>query len=323
MMNVKTLEHYQKSQSQSLKGRDVLRIDEFSGEELSYLLQSAIQLKQMHKNGHLYQPLKGKTLGMIFDKASTRTRVSFEVGMYQLGGLGMFMSGKELQIGRGEPISDTAKVLSRYLDAIMIRTYSHADVELLAEHATIPIINGLTDRFHPCQALADLLTILEHKGKLQGIKLAYLGDGNNVAASLVLAAATLGVEVRVATPKGYELEDEVAEKTKQLAAKSGANVILTTDPAEAAAGADVLYTDVWTSMGFEAENEIRLKAFADYQINEQIAKLADPNYLFMHCLPAHRGEEVTAGVIDGPNSVIFDQAENRMHAQKAILAAVI
>ncbi|MGO0063577.1 ornithine carbamoyltransferase [Brevibacillus fluminis] len=323
MMNVKILEHYQKLQSQSLKGKDVLRVDEFTGEELSYLLQSALQLKEMQKNGHLYQPLKGKTLGMIFDKASTRTRVSFEVGMYQLGGLAMFMSGKELQLGRGEPISDTAKVLSRYVDAIMIRTYSHADVELLAEHASIPIINGLTDRFHPCQALADMLTILEHKGKLEGVKMAYLGDGNNVAASLVLAAAALGVEVRVATPKGYELEAEVAEQTKLLAAKSGAKVILTNDPQEASSGADVLYTDVWTSMGFEAENEIRLKAFADYQVNEQIAKLADPDHLFMHCLPAHRGEEVTAGVIDGPNSVVFDQAENRLHAQKAILAAVM
>ncbi len=323
MAPAKILEHYQNMQSLNFKGRDVLRIDEFNKQELVYLLNSAIQLKQMQKSGLIFEPLKGKTLGMIFDKASTRTRVSFEVGMYQLGGMAMFMSGKELQLGRGEPISDTAKVLSRYLDAIMIRTFSHSYVEELAEHASIPIINGLTDRFHPCQALADMQTILEHKGTLEGVKLAYIGDGNNVATSLVLAAITLGVDVRLGTPVGYEMEQEVVDKAKQLAELSGATLLITNDPQAAVKDADVIYTDVWTSMGFEAENEVRLQAFADYQVNEELISLADPEYLFMHCLPAHRGEEVTAGVIDGEHSVIIDQAENRLHAQKAILAAVV
>ncbi|WP_432775351.1 ornithine carbamoyltransferase [Brevibacillus gelatini] len=323
MQPVKILEHFQNLPLQKHKGKDFLRVDEFNGDELMELLHLAAHIKQLQKLGQPFQPLQGKTLGMIFDKASTRTRVSFEVGMHQLGGLGMFMSGKELQLGRGEPISDTAKVLSRYVDAIMIRTFSHSYVEELAEHASIPIINGLTDLYHPCQALADMLTIWEHKGKLKGVKLAYVGDGNNVANSLVLAAALLGLEVRVATPAGYEMDAAIVAKAAEYAKQSGGKMMVTHDPKEAVAGADAVYTDVWTSMGFEAENEVRMKAFAGYQVNEDLVAEADRDYLFLHCLPAHRGEEVTAGVIDGSRSVIFDQAENRLHAQKAILAALV
>lgn len=323
MQPVKILEHLPNLPLSKHKGKDLLRIDEFNGEELMELLQLAAHIKQLQKHGQPFQPLQGKTLGMIFDKASTRTRVSFEVGMYQLGGMGMFLSGKELQLGRGEPISDTAKVLSRYVDAVMIRTFSHEYVEELAHHASIPIINGLTDLYHPCQALADMLTIWEHKGRLQGVKLAYIGDGNNVANSLVLSAVLLGLDMRVATPVGYEMDNAIVQKAKEYAAASGGKLLLTHDVVEAVAGADAVYTDVWTSMGFEAENEVRLKAFADYQVNEKLVAHADQDYLFLHCLPAHRGEEVTAGVIDGPRSFIFDQAENRLHAQKAILAALV
>jgi ornithine carbamoyltransferase len=323
MQPAKILERFPNTQLAAFKGRDLLRIDEFTSEELAYLLDLAAHIKSLHKSGKSYQPLAGKTLGMIFDKSSTRTRVSFEVGMYQLGGMSMFLSGKELQLGRGEPISDTAKVMSRYVDAIMIRTFAHSNVEELAYHADIPIINGLTDQFHPCQALADMLTIQEHKGKLKGIKLAYVGDGNNVANSLVLAAALLGMDVRVATPEGYEMDQQIVQTANAYAAQTGAQLLVTNDPIKAVQDADVIYTDVWTSMGFEAENEQRLKAFAAYQVNEQLVSHASPSYLFMHCLPAHRGEEVSSGVIDGPNSVVFDQAENRLHAQKAVLTALL
>lgn len=323
METVKTLAHYPSVQPFEWKGKDFLRGDEFSRQELEHLLQLAIQLKQMQKEGKAYQPLKGKTLGMIFDKASTRTRVSFEVGIYQLGGMGMYLNGKELQLGRGEPISDTAKVMSRYVDGIMIRTHAHSIVEELAAHASIPIINGLTDLFHPCQALADLQTILEHKGKLQGVKVAYIGDGNNVAHSLVLAAAKLGVDIRVATPAGYEMNETILRLTQKIADEHGSKMLATTDPELAVYGADIVYTDVWTSMGFEEENEVRLKEFAAYQVNSKLTRLASTDYSFMHCLPAHRGEEVTADVIDGAHSVVFDQAENRLHAQKAIMATLL
>jgi len=323
MQPAKILEHFPNKPLDACKGRDLLRIDEFSSEELAGLLDLAARLKTLQKSGKPYQPLAGKTLGMIFDKASTRTRVSFEVGMYQLGGMSMFLSGKELQLGRGEPISDTAQVLSRYVDAIMIRTFSHADVEELAKHADIPIINGLTDQFHPCQALADMLTILEHKGKLKGVKLAYIGDGNNVANSLVLAAALLGMDVRVATPEGYEMDPKMVQTAHRYAAEAEGQLLVTHDPIGAVQDADVIYTDVWTSMGFEAENEQRLKAFAAYQVNEQLVSHASPSYLFMHCLPAKRGEEVSSSVMDGPHSVVFDQAENRLHVQKAVLATLL
>lgn len=323
MQSVKILDPFPNVQWANFKGKDLLRIDEFTGEELMQLLELAVHIKQLQKSGQPYQPLLGKTMGMIFDKASTRTRVSFEVGMHQLGGMAMFMSGKELQLGRGEPISDTAKVMSRYVDVIMIRTFSHAGVEELAEHATIPIINGLTDEFHPCQALADMLTIWEHKGKLKGIKLAYVGDGNNVANSLVLAAALLGLDVRIATPPGYEMNEEIVEQAKVYAQTSGGKLLVTHDPIEAVKDADVVYTDVWTSMGFEKENEQRLNDFAAYQVNDELVSHASPSYIFLHCLPAHREEEVSSSVIDGPHSVVFDQAENRLHAQKAVMAAVV
>lgn len=307
----------------SLKGRDFLGLSDFSPEEIRYLIDLAIELKRKQKNGEVYHPLKGKTLGMIFEKSSTRTRVSFEVGMYQLGGHALFLSKNDLQIGRGETISDTAQVMSRYLDGIMIRTYAHRTVVELARGATIPVINGLTDLSHPCQALADYQTILEHKGKLAGLKIAYIGDGNNMVHSLLMGAAKLGMHMSVATPEGYEPSQTVIEQTLSNASGTGASIHVCRDPREAIQDADVIYTDVWASMGFEAEQKEREAAFANYQVNEELAKHAKPDYLFLHCLPAHRGEEVSEGVIDGPNSIIFDQAENRLHAQKAIMAALM
>jgi ornithine carbamoyltransferase len=307
----------------NLKGRDFLGLVDYSPEEIRYLIQFAIELKQKQKSGEVYQPLKGKTLGMIFEKSSTRTRVSFEVGMYQLGGHALFLSRNDLQIGRGEPIWDTAQVMSRYLDGIMIRTFAHRTVIELARGATVPVINGLTDLSHPCQALADYQTVYEKKGRLEGLKVAYIGDGNNMAHSLMMGAAKLGMHISVATPEGYEPDAEVLQISKENAAQTGGSVLVTRDPKEAIADADVVYTDVWASMGFEAEQEERVKAFSSYQVNEELVKYAKKDYLFMHCLPAHRGEEVSEGVIDGPNSVIYDQAENRLHAQKAIMAAIM
>lgn len=307
----------------SLKGRDFLMLLDYTPEEIRYLIDLAIDLKKKQKAGEVYQPLKGKTLGMIFEKSSTRTRVSFEVGIYQLGGQGLFLSGNDLQIGRGEPILDTAQVLSRYLDGIMIRTFAHRNVVELARGATIPVINGLTDLSHPCQALADYQTILEHKGRLEGLKLAYIGDGNNVVHSLMMGAAKLGVDISIATPEGYEPDPDLVKQSIDNAKETGARIQLCRDPKEAIANADVVYSDVWASMGQEAEQKERELAFASYQVNEELAKYAKKDYLFMHCLPAHRGEEVSEGVIDGPNSIIFDQAENRLHAQKAIMAAIM
>ncbi|NIK70993.1 MULTISPECIES: ornithine carbamoyltransferase [unclassified Paenibacillus] len=307
----------------SLKGRDFLMLLDYTPEEIRYLIDLAIDLKKKQKAGEVYQPLKGKTLGMIFEKSSTRTRVSFEVGIYQLGGQGLFLSGNDLQIGRGEPILDTAQVLSRYLDGIMIRTFAHRNVVELARGATIPVINGLTDLSHPCQALADYQTILEHKGRLEGLKLAYIGDGNNVVHSLMMGAAKLGVDISIATPEGYEPDADLLKQSIDNAKETGARIHLCRDPKEAIADADVVYSDVWASMGQEAEQKERELAFANFQVNEALAKYAKKDYLFMHCLPAHRGEEVSEGVIDGPNSIIFDQAENRLHAQKAIMAAIM
>ncbi|MBS4006981.1 MAG: ornithine carbamoyltransferase [Clostridium sp.] len=307
----------------SMRGRDFLTVHDFSKDELGEILQFALQLKQEKKAGLEHLLLRGKTLGMIFQKASTRTRVSFEVGMYQLGGYALFLSAADLQIGRGEPVKDTARVLSRYLDGIMIRTFDHREVEELAAFADIPVINGLTDLLHPCQAMADLMTILEQKGKLAGLKLAYLGDGNNVAHSLLLACSKMGLNVAVASPKGYEVKAEIVAKAKESAAVSGAGITLTADPLEAAAGADILYTDVWASMGQEAEHQLRLKAFQRYQLNKEILKMAADDALVLHCLPAHRGEEISDEVIEGPQSLVFDQAENRLHVQKAIMAKLI
>ncbi|PYI51195.1 ornithine carbamoyltransferase [Paenibacillus flagellatus] len=307
----------------SLKGRDFLGLVDYAPEEIRYLIDLAIELKKKQKAGEPYQPLKGKTLGMIFEKSSTRTRVSFEVGMYQLGGHALFLSKNDLQIGRGETIWDTAQTMSRYLDGIMIRTYAHRTVIDLARGATVPVINGLTDRSHPCQALADYQTVLEKKGKLQGLKIAYIGDGNNMVHSLMMGAAKLGLHMAVASPEGYDPDPEVTANSRENASKTGGSLLLTRDPKEAIADADVVYTDVWASMGFEAEQAAREIAFQNYQVNEELTRYAKKDFLFMHCLPAHRGEEVSEGVIDGPNSIIFDQAENRLHAQKAVMAALM
>ncbi|MFE0559274.1 ornithine carbamoyltransferase [Paenibacillus sp. NPDC058910] len=307
----------------SLKGRDMIELDEYSTEEIQFLLDSAIEIKRKQKNGEVYQPLKGKTIGLIFEKSSTRTRVSFEAGMFQLGGHALFLSKNDIQLGRGEPISDTAQVMSRYLDGLMIRTFGHDNVVNLAKYASIPVINGLSDMAHPCQVLADLQTVLEHKGKLKGLKMAFIGDGNNMAHSLLIGGAKMGMHVAVASPKGYEADASIVKLSEEIAAQTGGKITITQDSIEAAKDADVIYTDVWASMGFEEEQAQREAAFADYQVNEELVKAAKPDYLFLHCLPAHRGEEVSEGVIDGANSVIFDQAENRLHAQKALMVALM
>ncbi|KOR76303.1 ornithine carbamoyltransferase [Paenibacillus solani] len=307
----------------SLKGRDMIELDEYSPEEIQFLLDSAIEIKRKQKNGEVYQPLKGKTIGLIFEKSSTRTRVSFESGMFQLGGHALFLSKNDIQLGRGEPISDTAQVMSRYLDGLMIRTFGHDNVVNLAKYASIPVINGLSDMAHPCQVLADLQTVLEHKGKLKGLKMAFIGDGNNMAHSLLIGGAKMGMHVAVASPKGYEADASIVKLSEEIVAQTGGKITITQDPIEAAKDADVIYTDVWASMGFEEEQAQREAAFADYQVNEELVKAAKPDYLFLHCLPAHRGEEVSEGVIDGANSVIFDQAENRLHAQKALMVALM
>lgn len=320
---MKLLEEVQLKLVSSLKGKDLLTLLDYTSEEVQDLLTLATQLKKITKEGRCPKLLEGKTLGMIFEKSSTRTRVSFEVGMQQLGGYGMYMNARDMQIGRGEPISDTGRVLSGYLDGIMIRANSHEMVKELAEHATIPVINGLTDIYHPCQALADLETIAENKGELKGLKIAYVGDGNNVAHSLVVAAAHVGMDVTVATPVGYECDAEVIAKAKAIAATNGSTVYVTNDPVLAVKNADAVYADVWTSMGQEEETEQRLKDFTGYQINDELVAHAKPDYMFLHCLPAHREEEVATSVIDGPNSYIYEQAENRLHAQKAVLVSLL
>lgn len=296
---------------------------DYTSQEVQDLISLATQLKKLTKEGKCPRLLEGKTLGMIFEKSSTRTRVSFEVGMQQLGGYGMYMNARDMQIGRGEPISDTGRVLSGYLDGIMIRANSHEMVKELAEHASIPVINGLTDIFHPCQALADLETIAENKGELKGLKVAYVGDGNNVAHSLVIACAHVGMDVAVATPVGYECDPAIIEKARDIALVNGSEILITTNPVEAVKDADAVYADVWTSMGQEEETQQRLKDFKDYQINDELVAHAKADYMFLHCLPAHREEEVTSSVIDGPNSYIYEQAENRLHAQKAVLVSLM
>ncbi len=307
----------------NLKGRHFLKLADFTKAELQYFIDFALQLKQEQKAGKTHHLLAGKTLAMIFEKASTRTRVSFETGMYQLGGHALFLSKDELQMGRGETIADTAKVLSRYVDGMMIRTFGHHIVEELAEHSSVPIINGLTDDFHPCQVLADLMTIYEKKGSFAGIKIAYVGDGNNMAHSLLIGCAIMGIDCYVATPKNYEVNQSIFALAKDKAKAENVKIEQTHDPIEAVKEADIIYTDVWTSMGFENETSERLQAFKDFQVNEKLAKHAKDDYLFFHCLPAHRGEEVAAEIIDGPHSVVFDEAENRLHVQKAILATLI
>ena len=320
---MKLLEEVQLKLVSSLKGKDLLTLLDYTSEEVQDLIYLATQLKTITKAGRCPRLLEGKTLGMIFEKHSTRTRISFEVGMNQLGGKAMFMHSRDMQIGRGEPISDTGHVLSGYLDAIMIRANSHEMVKELADHASIPVINGLTDLYHPCQALADLETIAENKGDLKGLKIAYVGDGNNVAHSLVVAAAHVGMDIVVATPAGYEPNEEIIAKAQKIAKENGSLVTVTHDAVAAVKNADAIYADVWTSMGQEEETAKRLVDFAGYQINDELVAHAKPDYMFLHCLPAHREEEVATSVIDGPNSYIFEQAENRLHAQKAVLASIL
>lgn len=307
----------------NLQGRDFLSLYDFQPAELNYLLDLAIELKEKQKSGEPHQLLAGKTLGMIFQKASTRTRVSFEVGIYQLGGQGLFLSSNDLQIGRGEPVCDTARVLSRYLDGIMIRTFSHQEVEELAQYASVPVINGLTDLLHPCQVLADLMTIRQYKGQLAGLKLAYIGDGNNMAHSLMFGGAKMGMHVTIASPSGYEPLSEIVVKAKDVAKETGGSIQVVNDPREAAKHADVVYTDVWASMGQEQEQELRAKAFAGFQVNRQLMELTNSEAMVLHCLPAHREEEITSEIFERYQQMIFDEAENRLHAQKAIMAAIM
>ncbi len=298
--------------------KHLLKMMDLSTEEITDILNLADQLKYELKHGIAHDHLKGKTLGMIFEKASTRTRVSFETGMYQLGGYPLFLSSGDMQIGRGEPVQDTARVLSRYLDGIMIRTFKQEEVEKLAEYGSIPIINGLTDYCHPCQVLADLLTVREYKNKLEGLKMCYIGDGNNMANSLIVGGLKGGMSVSVACPDGYH-----PDKTVMDFAKDYSGFKLVSDPKEAAADADVLFTDVWASMGQEDEREKRKIAFKGYQINDDVMSAAHSDAMVMHCLPAHREEEITAKVFEEHAQEIFDEAENRLHAQKAVMVKVM
>ncbi len=303
--------------------KDLISLHDLTAEEVQNLLKLGLKLKQELKNGIPHPILKGKTLGMIFSKSSTRTRVSFEVGMTQLGGYPLFLSANDIQLGRGESIHDTAKVLERFLDGIMIRTYAHSDVIELAEEASIPVINALTDLLHPCQVLADLMTVYEHKGKLEGLKFAYVGDGNNMAHSIMYGCAKAGLDCAIATPANYQCDAEVLENAKADFKAAGSELILTEDPFEAVKNADIVCTDTWVSMGQEAEKAERLKVFMPYQVNEKLFAEAKDDAIFMHCLPAYRGYEVTEDIIDGPQSVIFDEAENRLHAQKAVMATLM
>ena len=304
-----------------LKGKDMLSIHDLSVDEVQEILALAKELKAKQKAGVPHEILKGKTLGMIFEKSSTRTRVSFETGMYQLGGQALFLSNRDLQLGRGEPIRDTARVLSRYLDGIMIRTFGHDRVEELAKWADIPVINALTDLLHPCQVLTDLLTIEEYKGKnLKGLKMAYVGDGNNMTNSFLYGCAKVGMTFVAATPEDYRPDATVFKNALEDAKETGASLSLVTDPHEAVKDADIVVTDTWASMGQEAEHEARKKIFAPYQVNKELLKGADKRVIVMHCLPAYRGEEITEEVLEANADVIFDEAENRLHTQKAIMA---
>ncbi|MGB9812095.1 MAG: ornithine carbamoyltransferase [Thermovenabulum sp.] len=314
---------YKEKPVSGIKGKDLLGLSELSKDEILDILALTESVKKRGTDLN-YQPLKGKTLGMIFEKNSTRTRVSFEVAIWQLGGYGLFLNKNDLQLGRGETIEDTARVLSRYVDGIVIRAYFHEDVKKLAEYADVPVINGLTDFEHPCQALADLFTIYEKKKRLNGLKLAFIGDGNNnMATSLIFGCAKVGMDITVASPKGYQPKKEIVNIALRDSILNNSKIIVTEDVKEAAEDADVIYTDVWTSMGQESEAEERKKAFYGYQVNEKLLKMAKKDVIVMHCLPAHRGEEITDEVIDGPYSVVFDQAENRLHVQKAILISIM
>lgn len=298
--------------------RDLLTIGDLTREEIERLLKRALALKSGADASSC--PLIGKSVGLFFEKPSTRTRVSFEVGIYQLGGQSIYLNPKDIQLGRGETIADTAKVLSRYLNGIVLRTAAHSSIEEFAAHASVPVINGLSDRHHPCQALADLMTVLEKKGGLKGVKLAYIGDGNNVANSLIEAASLTGMDIAIACPEGYEPDPDVLDRARN---GSEGDVLVLRNPKEAAGRADVIYTDVWVSMGQEQEAPKKKAKFKEYQINEQLLQCAGKDVVVLHCLPAHRGEEITDGVIDGPNSAVLDQAENRLHTEKALLEFLI
>lgn len=324
MMNVVELNKAGSVNEPALKGKSFLRLSDFKPSEIEYLLDVALELKKQQKQGKAQPHLGGKVLGMIFEKSSTRTRVSFEVGMLQLGGHAIFLSSKDIQLGRGETISDTAKVLSRYVDGIMVRTFGHDSIEEFAKHATVPVINGLTDLHHPTQVMADLLTILEHKGKLASLKMCYVGDGNNnMAHSLMEGAVKVGMHISIASPIGYEPNKEITAAVMEEAKYTGSIVEITDNPVEAIKQADIVVTDVWTSMGQEAETAKRLDDLQSFQVNEELCKHANSDFIFLHCLPAHRGEEVTTEIIDGPHSVVFDEAENRLHAQKAIMKVLM
>jgi ornithine carbamoyltransferase len=304
----------------TIRGRDFISIHDFSKNEIEYLLKVGAEIKKMQKQGISHPYLAGKTLGMIFQKSSTRTRVAFEVGMYQLGGHALFLNPRDIQLGRGESIKDTALVLSRMLDGIMIRTFDHDEVLELAYWADIPIINGLTDLLHPTQVIGDLMTIKEHKGELKGLKLAFIGDGNNVAHSLLFGGAKVGMDVVIASPGGFEPDAKILAAARQDAAETGATLSVVKNPEEAVAGADVVYTDVWASMGQEDQAPEKERQFLAYQVNSRLLSLARKDAIVLHCLPAKRNKEITDEVMDGPQSVVFDEAENRLHAHKAIMA---
>ena len=303
--------------------RHLLAVHDLTREDVQGLFREAAALKAMRRRALATQRLSGKTLGLFFEKPSTRTRVSFEAGMNQLGGQSLFLSVTDIQMRRGESVADTARVLSRYLDGLVIRSYAHSTVEEWARYATIPVINGLTELHHPCQVLSDLFTIREKKRRLKGVKIAYVGDGNNVANSLVEGVALMGMAISVACPSGYEPAASIVEWATGRARRTGASIEILRDPSVAVKGADVLYTDVWTSMGQEKEEAHRLEVFGPYQLNERLLAAAQPDAIVMHCLPAHRGQEITTGALDGPHSVVLDQAENRLHVQKAILVRLL
>lgn len=303
--------------------KDFLTFAELNPEELKALLKKAASLKKELKRGHQKKLLEGKSVALIFEKPSTRTRISFEVGLFQLGANPIVLNAAEMQLGRGETIEDTGKVIARYCDAVVVRTYEQAKLETLAGASPIPVVNALSDSFHPCQALADLMTIQENKGTLAGLKIAYLGDGNNVLNSLLYAAATAGMEIAAACPKVFSPDHKVVEKARAIAAGTGGSVQIMTDAMKAAKNADVLYTDVWVSMGDEGERKQRMSALRPYRIEEEIVSVAKMDALIMHCLPAHRGEEIEGEILDGPNSVVLDQAENRLHAQKALMVSLL
>ena len=307
----------------ALKGRHFLRVNDWAPDELLFVLELADRLKSRQREHIDHRHLEGRTLGMIFQKPSTRTRVSFEAGMFHLGGTALYLAAGDLQLGRGETIKDTARVLSRYLDGIMIRTFAQADVDELAAHADIPVINGLTVECHPCQALADVMTIRERLGEFDGVRVAYLGDGNNVCHSLMVACAKLEMDFVAATPEGYEPDETVVGWAREAAEASGGSVELAHDPRAASQGADVLYTDVWTSMGQEEERDRRVRDLEAYRIDDGLVALASERAIVLHCLPAHYGEEITEEVLYSPRSAVWDQAENRLHSQKALLASVI